>query len=198
VEPGREYVREHGQVADLRHRLVLVRELEQVPVGVGDHHVLGLAADPAAHVHVAIGGTRPLGVHIEADAGLSLLAVAAPAAGDVEGHRAEVALLDDLDVPTDLDDLARDLVAEDQALGGRGAAPNHVLVAAADVGGDDLEDDPLVAPAAHVVRMHPRPVFQHELGVVDGVDLNLPRADVGNGLVSRHDAPPLAPCLQPE
>jgi len=56
-----------------------------------------------------------------ADAGVALLAVAAAAAGDVEGHRAEVALLDELDARTDLDDLAGDLVAEDEALG-RGRA----------------------------------------------------------------------------
>jgi hypothetical protein len=32
-------------------------------------------------------------------------------------------------------------VAEDEAGGGGGSAADHVLIGAADVGGDDLEDD---------------------------------------------------------
>src|SRR5205807_448666 len=36
VVAGRKDVREHGEVADLLQRLVLVREFEQVEVGVGD------------------------------------------------------------------------------------------------------------------------------------------------------------------
>src|SRR5215208_2365669 len=120
VVAGREDVRQHGQVADLLHRLVLVGELEQVPVGVGDGHVLGLAAQPAAHVDIAVGGAGPGRVDVLADAGVALLAVAAAAAGDVEGDADQVADLDELDVAADLGDLAGDLVAEGLALGGGG------------------------------------------------------------------------------
>ncbi len=55
VEPGGEDVRQHGQIEDLLQRLVLVRELQEVPVRVRHQHVLGLTADPAAHVDAAVG-----------------------------------------------------------------------------------------------------------------------------------------------
>ena len=54
VVAGRQDVGEQRQVLDLGHGLVAVGELQQVEVRVGDHHELGLAADPAAHVDVAI------------------------------------------------------------------------------------------------------------------------------------------------
>src|ERR1700730_4349504 len=187
VEPGREDVREHGQVEDLLHRLVLVRELQQVPVGVGDHDVLSLATNPAPHVDVAVCGTRALGVHIEADSGLALLAVAAPATGDVEGHRAEVALFDELDVAADLDHLAGDLVAQHQALRGRGATTDHVLVRAADVCRDDPKDDTVVTFATHILGVDARTVFKHQLRIVDGLDFDFAGADIGDRLVTRHE-----------
>src|SRR5439155_17834936 len=193
VKAGQEDVGEHGQVEDLLHRLLFVGELEQVPVGVGNHHVLCLAADPATHVHVAVGGTGALWVDVEADTGLALLAVPAAPASDVEGHRAEVALLDVLDIAPDLDHLAGDLVAEDQALWCGGPAPDHVLVRAADVGGDDLQDDAVLTLAADVLGVDAWPVLEHQFGVVDGLDLNLARTDVGDGLVTRHEAPLLYP-----
>ena len=176
VEAGREDVRQHRQVEDLLHRLVLVGELQEVPVGVRDHHVLGLAADPAAHVDVAVRRARPVRVDVQADAGVALLAVAAAPAGDVEGDRAEVALLDELDVAADLDHLAGDLVAEDQALGRGRAAADHVLVGAADVGRDDLQDHAVLALAPDVVRVDAGTVLQLELRVVDRLHLDLARA----------------------
>ena len=87
VETGREDVREHGQVHDLLQRLVPVGEPQQVPVRVGDQDVLRLPADPSAHVDVAVGGPGTVGVHVQADPGLALLAVPAAPAGDVERHR---------------------------------------------------------------------------------------------------------------
>src|SRR6266566_302426 len=189
VETGRKDVGEHGQVEDLLHRLIFVGELEKVPVGVGNHHVLGLPANPATHVHVAVGGTGALGVDVEADAGLALFAVPAAPAGDVEGHRAEVALLDVLDIAPDLDHLAGDLVAEDQALRRRGPTPDHVLVRAADVSGDDLQDDPVLALSADVLWVDAWAVLEHQLGIVDGLDLDFPRTHVGDRLVTRHEAP---------
>src|SRR5207344_602163 len=84
VVAGREDVRQHGQILDLLHGLVPVGELEQVPVGVGDGHILGLAAHPAAHVDVAVGRPGPGRVDVLTDAAVALLAVAAASAGDVE------------------------------------------------------------------------------------------------------------------
>ena len=127
-----EDIGEQGQVFDLRHGLIPVRELQQVEVGVGHHHVFGLSADPAAHVDVAVRGARTGGVNVQADAGLAFLAVAAAPAGDIERHRDDVADADELDVSAGLDHLACDFVAEDEARGSGRASANHVLVAAAD------------------------------------------------------------------
>ncbi len=77
--------------------------------------------------------------------GLALLAVAAAAAGDVEGHRYEVTHLYELDVAAGFDNLAGDFVPEHQTGRRRGAASHHVLVAPADIGAHDLEDDTMVA-----------------------------------------------------
>ena len=128
VVAGGEDAGEHRQVEDLLHRLILGGELEQVPVGVGDHDVLCLAADPAAHVHVAVRAARLGGIDVQAHAGVALLAVATPAAGDVERGRDEIALLDELDTRSDLHDLAGDLVSEDETFGCRRAPAHHVLV----------------------------------------------------------------------
>ena len=54
---------------------------------------------PSAHVDVAVRRAGPVGVHVQADAGLALLAVATAAAGDVERHADHVADLEELDVP---------------------------------------------------------------------------------------------------
>src|SRR5665809_171812 len=55
VKTGREDVRQHREVLDLGHRLVLVGELQEIEVGVRDHYVFGLAANPSAHVDIAVG-----------------------------------------------------------------------------------------------------------------------------------------------
>jgi len=158
VVAGGQDVGEAGQVADLFHRLRLVRELQQVEVGIGHHHILGLAADPAAHVHIAVGAAGARRVDAETDAGALLLAAAAAAAGHIEGHRDQVALGQRLHVATQLDHLAGDLVAQDQALGRRGASAHHVLVASANVGGDDFQN--------HAVLTFP--VSQCQLRIING------------------------------
>src|SRR4029450_3314684 len=199
VVPGREDVGQHGQVTDLLHGLVLVRELEQVPVGVGHGHVLGLAAKPAAHVDVAVGGAGPGRVDVLADAGVALLAVAAAPAGDVEGDADQVADLDELDVAADLGDLAGDLVAEGLALGGGGPAADHVLVGAADVGGDDLEDDAVLQLTVVLLG-------ELQLGVVEVLHLDLSGSGVddpavaagqGRSLLFEDASVPLAPTRLP-
>eukprot|EP01052_Picozoa_sp_SAG31_P035475 SAG31_NODE_4286_length_3378_cov_6.692894_1_plen_513_part_00 len=146
VEAGGEDVRQQRQVLDLLDGLVLVGELQQVEVRVRDHDVLGLPTDPAAHVHVAVGGAGARRVHVEADAGVAALAGGAAAARDVERDGADVADVEELAVVAELHDLAGDLVPEDHvATRERGATADHVLVGAADVGRDDLEDRAVVA-----------------------------------------------------
>src|ERR1039457_6188323 len=190
VITGGEDVREHGEIADLLHGLVLVGELQQVEVRVGNHDVLGLAADPATHVDVAVRRAGTVRVDVQADAGLALLAVAAVAAGDVERHAAVVADLDELHARAGLDNLAGDLVAEHEAFGGGRAAAHHVLVAAADVGRDDLEDHAVRAFPSHVRWVDPGAVLQFQLRVVNGLDLDLARSEIDNGTVSWHHIPP--------
>ena len=167
VEAGRKDIGEHGEVLDLRHGLGLVGERDEVEVSVGDHDVLGLAADPSTHVDVAVGSAGAAGVDVEADSGFLGAAGAAAAASDVEGDGDEVSLLDVLDVGTEFDHFAGNLVAEDHAGGRRGAAADHVLIGAADVGGDDLQD-------YTVIDLLSCRVF--EFGVVDRLNFHMIRS----------------------
>jgi hypothetical protein len=106
-----------------------------------------LPAHPSAHVNVPISSTGPGGVHVQAYAGLPLFTIAASSTGNVKGHRHEIADIKEFDVAAFFDDLARDLVAQDHAGGRCRAASHHVLIAAANVRGDDLENDSVLALA---------------------------------------------------
>src|SRR4029450_13445685 len=128
------------------------------------------------HVDIAVGGPGPGRVDVLADAGVALLAVAAAPAGDVEGDADHVPDVDELDVAADLGDLAGDLVAEGLALGGGGPPPDHVLVGAADVGGDDLEDDAVLQLAVVLLG-------ELQLGEVEILDLDLTWSGVDDALV---------------
>src|SRR5699024_8504999 len=120
------------QVQDLLQGLVAVGKPQQVEVRVGDHDVVGLPAGPAAHVDVTVRGARAGRVDVQADPGLAFVAHPAAAAGDVEGHRADVSGLGEQHIVAHLDDLAGDLVAERLPDGCRGAPADHVLIASAD------------------------------------------------------------------
>ncbi len=177
VEAGRQNIREHGQVADLRHRPVAIREFQQVEVGIGDRHIFRLATDPAAHIHITVGAAGAGGVHRQADAGILRLAAAATAAGHVERHGNDVANLQHLDVDALLDDFAGDFVTKNEARHCRGAAAHHVLVGAADIGGNNLENDAVLDPAA---------IRRLKLRVVDVADLDLTRPHVDDASVPAH------------
>ena len=176
VIAGGEDVGEQREIVDLRHGSRLVGELQQIEIGVRHHDVLRLAADPAAHVDVAVGRAGPRRIDVQADAGLAFLAVAAAPAGDVEGHRNQIADFDELHVAPGFDDLAGDLVAEHQPVRRGGAAADHVLVAAADVGGDDFENDAVLAFAR----------AQREFRKVDGLYLHLARSHISDSAVRSH------------
>ncbi|MDT4879790.1 hypothetical protein FQZ97_1154970 [compost metagenome] len=105
------------------------------------------------------------------------LAGTATAAGHVEGYGNQVADLQVLHVTAFLDHLAGDLVAEHQADLGGGTAAHHVLVRAADVGGDDFQDDPVLdLLAARVLHF----------GVVDLLDFDLARTEINDTTITRH------------
>ena len=177
VVAGGQNVGQAGQVTDLLHGLVAIRQLEQVEVGVGHQHVFSLATGPVAHVDVAVGAAGTRRVDGQAHAGVLLLAAAAATAGDVEGHGNQVTDLQTLDVAALLDHLAGDLVTQHQTDLSGGATAHHVLVGAADVGGNDFEDDPVLdLLAARVLHFR----------VVDLLHLDLARAEVNHTTIIRH------------
>lgn len=77
---------------------------------------------PAAKVE-AVGPARERRIDVLADLRVPFPAVAAAPAGDVERDRNEVALLDELHIPTHLDDLTGVLVAEHHPE--RGSGPDR-------------------------------------------------------------------------
>src|SRR6202011_1641383 len=144
VEARRQNIGEAGQIPDLFHRPLLVWKPQQVEIGVGHHHVVGLPADPSAHIDISIGASGAIGVDVKADAGVALSTGPAAAACDVERKRYEVADFEIPDVTPLLAHFAGDLVSEHHAGRRRRAAADHVLVGAADIRRVDLENDALV------------------------------------------------------
>ena len=117
---------------------------------------------------------------------MALLAAATAPARDVEWDGYDVALLDELDVATDLDHLARDLVAQDQTRGGGRPAAHHVLVRAADVGRDDSKDDPVGELAPDVGRVNTWTVTKLERREIDPLNFDLARLDVRHASIVCH------------
>ena len=177
---GGENIREESEVFDLSHGLIPIRELQQVEVRIGYHHVLRLTTDPAAHVHVAISRAGAGRIHIQADASLAFLAVGATTTGNVEGDTDDVTFLDELHVAACLDDFARDFMAKDQALLGGGTATHHVLVRAADVGADDFEDDSVLAFALLFAQL--------QFWEINALNFDLSGPHVGDTLIARHNS----------
>ena len=138
VVTGRENVGQQRQVFDLRHCLFLVRKLHQVEIGIRNKDVLRLSADPAAHVHIAIGCAGTRRVHRQTDTSRAFAAVAAAAASDVEWHAHQIADVHRLDVIALLDDFACDLVTQNQSPWSRSPAADHVLIGTANVGRHNL------------------------------------------------------------
>ena len=169
----------HVRILDLGHGLLFVREAQDVEIGIRDHDVLGLAADPAAHVDITVGGTGTGRVDIQADPGFPFLAIAATPTRDVEGHRDEVTNLHKLNVPACFHDLTGDLVTEYEARRCGGTAPNHVLVAPANIGAHNPEDHTVVTTT----------VPESKYREIDRLELDLSGGDVRNALVAPHASP---------
>ncbi len=106
-----------------------------------------------------------------------LLAGTAAPASHVERHRDQVADFQVLDVAALLDHFTGDLVSQDQAGLGGGTAAHHVLVGAADVGGDHAQDDAMLdLPAARVLHF----------GIVDFLYFDLAVAEIHDTTITRH------------
>ena len=107
-------------------------------------------------------------------------AIATAPAGDVERNRNDVTFLDELDIAAKLDDFAGDLVAENQPRR-RGRPPaDHVLVGAADVGRDDLEQN------AVLDLLFARRIVQ--LRKIDRFNFDYARLDIGDSTIRCHDS----------
>ena len=140
MKTGRQNVGQHRQIQDLGLGLRFVGEAEQIEVGIGDHDVFRLAADPAAEIDIAVGAARLFIIGIQANIRAALATGLAAAAGDVERHRDQISELQVLDVRAALDNFTGDLVPQHHAGRGAGPAAHHVLVGPADIGGEYLED----------------------------------------------------------
>jgi hypothetical protein len=174
----RENVGEAGEVANLLHRLSLVWETQQIEIRIRHHDVFGLSADPTAHVHVAIRAAGALGIHVQAYSRGPLQARATTAASDVERYRDQIADVNELDVGAGFDDLAGDLVSEHQPRGRGGSSSDHVLVAPANVGTHDLENDSVITALAARID---------EFRKIDAAHLHLAGPDVNDSAIARHD-----------
>ena len=109
--------------------------------------MLGLSADPSAHIDVAVCSPGPVRIRVKAYSGLSRLAIAAASACDIERHGDYIAEGDKLDIPARLEHFTGDLMTKYESRGCSGSAPYHVLVGSADVGGDNFKDHAMLAIA---------------------------------------------------
>src|SRR6185295_7268435 len=138
----------------------------------------------SAHIHIAVSRARTGRIHGQADAGLAFAAIAAAPAGDVERNGNQVTDVQHFDVATLFDDLARDLMTEDQTLRGGCAAADHVLIRSADVGGHYFQNDAMrsVFPAERI-----RLALGHlELRVGDGLNFHHTWLDIGYSTIRCH------------
>jgi hypothetical protein len=136
-----------------------------------------LTALPAAEIEtIRSAGNRRVDVH--ANFGVPLSAIAAAPAGNVEWDRNEVALLNELYIPTHLDDFAGVFVAENHPDWSRKATPIDVLVTTADVGNNKLDNDAVVAlPATR----------SNKLWIVQILDLQFARSHICYCAITCHE-----------
>src|SRR5260370_26026520 len=119
MKASRQNVGEHRQVENLGEGLIFVWEFQQVKVGIGHHHKLGLPSDPTTHIHVTVSSPGPIAVHVQADSRFSFASGAAASTRDVEGNRNNVNDLEIFDVLTGLDHFNGDLLTDDPSDGTR-------------------------------------------------------------------------------
>ena len=104
-------------------------------------------------------------------------AIAAAAAGDVERHCHQIAHVQKFNITALLDHFACDLVPQHQSSRRRRPAANHVLIAAANVGGDDLQDHA-------VIDLLARRVLQFR--VINGLDLDFAGPQIHYASITCH------------
>jgi hypothetical protein len=100
----------------------------------------------------------------------------APAARDVERYRADIADFYELDVGARFDHFARNLVTEDNSFGSSRAPTNHMLVASANIRGNDLEDYAVIEFA----------IAERELRKIDRLNFNLTGTGIDDAAIFSH------------
>src|SRR5437773_10734795 len=131
MKTGGHDIGKQRQIADLFHSASFFRQPQQVEISVRDHDVLGLPADPSAHIDVAVSRARPSRIYVQTNAGFSIFAIPAAAARDVEWNRDEVADLAVFHVASTFSDFACTLLPQAQAFRRASAVANQALIAAA-------------------------------------------------------------------
>jgi hypothetical protein len=97
--------------------------------------------------------------------------------------------LNELDISTRLDYFAGNLVTQNESGRCSRTSPHHVLIAAADVRGNHLEDDPVLSFTTDVSLVDARAILEFQLWVIDRLNLNFAWFDVRNCFISCHDSP---------
>ena len=108
----------------------------------------GLAADPSAHIDIAIGCAGTSGIHVKTDACFSFFAHPASATGDIERYRNDITDTEKLDIAAFFNNFPGDFMSQHQTGRSCGPAADHMLIAAADIRRNDSEDDSMLALAA--------------------------------------------------
>src|SRR5579875_2070470 len=169
-------IRKACEVSDFLHRLRLVREFQQIEIRVGYHHVFRLPAYPSAHIDVAVSCAGAGGIDVQADACFALLTIAASSTGNIKRYGYQVSHLDKLHVASRLDHFAGDLVSETYSTGRGCTTSDHMLIAAANVGGNYLQNHAVLALA----------VSECELGKIDRLHLDFSRTHVNQSPIAGH------------
>ena len=142
------------------------------------HHVFGLSADPSAHIHITISSARARRIYGKANPCLLGAAIATAPARHIERHRANIADPQEFDVAAFFDDFARDFVTENQPGRCSRATAHHVLIAAANIGRHNFEDD----------RMFGFPFFVgvDQFGIRNALYFDFAWPDVGHAAIVCH------------
>src|ERR1019366_6773364 len=129
------------------------------------------------HVNITVRATRAGRIHIQTDSRRTLLARPAASAGHVERYRDEIADTDELHVASRFDNLAGDLMSEDEPWLGRRPSPHHVPITPADIGAHDFQNHAVIAPLTPGID---------QLRKIDAAHLDFAGPNVNDSAIATH------------
>src|SRR5699024_1730279 len=182
----RENVRQHGQVEYFFHGPLFIREHEKLEICVRHHYILRLAADPAAHVHIAVCCTRPVRVYVRTDMRLLFTTHFTASTGNVERDGCDIPFFDKLDIASNFNHFACNFMSEHQAFRRSGTAAHHVLVTAANVCRNDFKYYAMFTFTPDVRFWHTRTILQYQIREFDILDFNTAGSCIDYTTVSFH------------